>query len=96
VQHDGNVIARLIAARSAGRFRAMNRVVAVPCRFFRMSAPNFARLDRGNRSSEWAVTAGFFLPDEKPQVEALRRRITSAKLTSFNEDCIRKYYYVLG
>ena len=68
MQHDGNVIARLIAALSARLLRATFPPVAAPCRIFRMASPNFARLDRGNRSSEWVVKAQiFFRRRERPK-----------------------------
>jgi hypothetical protein len=79
VQHDGNVIARLIAARSAGRLDAVIRAVAAPGRVFRMASPNFARGDRGNRSSERAMWARIFSPGRQAQAETFRRRIYFGK-----------------
>jgi hypothetical protein len=62
VQHDGNVIARLIAAAFADLLRAAFRPVAAPCRVFGMASTSLARLDRGKRCGDRTARARIFFP----------------------------------
>ena len=97
MQHDGNVIALLIAALSAGRLGAVIRAAAGS-----QLGPGMARR-QGSRAAIAEIVpangplgAPIFSPGREAEVEAFRRRITSAKLTSFNEDCIHKYSCVFN
>jgi hypothetical protein len=59
VQHDGNVIARLIAATFAGLLRAAFRPA---CRVFGMASTSLARPDRGKRCGDRTARAQIFFP----------------------------------